>query len=144
MINIITDCNKDVILSNDSFFYIDRNKKLDNLDKKAIREIDNGIVAEDGSIRTPFGLMGSAEYLSTGVKTIININHNPSKIFTIAECGKNAVSFIFREMADMDITIQASFIIAPSQLIKPCTINGKVVNNLAEYREEWREINDNN
>lgn len=138
MINIITHTgNNSIINFNDEYFcgtYM--NYSFTDLDKKIIKQIDSAVIIDDDKIQTPFGI-ASIEDLSTGCKTLININHNPNKIISIVECGDNAIDCLFENFYNGEVTVYANFMIAPSKIVAPCRVDGKIANNIMEYRDAW-------
>lgn len=92
----------DVMKANDAWF--DLHLKDINFEdpriKDALLDIDGASVVPElkYSVETRFFKHSSVSMteLSTGCKTIINIISFPDKIFTVTECGKNALRHIFR------------------------------------------------
>lgn len=98
-----------LVLSNDAYFNIKTiNDTLTNTDVVAMSRIDNAILIDDAHIQTPYGI-GLLHNLSSGCKTILNILHNPQKIFSIDECGPNILDFIF-SLRGLDIKIFSSYV----------------------------------
>ena len=85
---------------NDIFFdnMIDENKlKIDSNIKKVIKLIDGVDCIDDYKIVSKYqnGIAISIKALSSGCKTALNIANCSNKIFTLDECGDNALQVIF-------------------------------------------------
>lgn len=95
MIEVHTKYVKDCIRMNDAYFNTHTATKIfDEQSKEVMYKIDSAILLRDGRIKTQFGI-GTILNLSTGCKTILNIMNNRNLIFTVDECGPNALSIIF-------------------------------------------------
>ena len=83
---------------NDAWFdkYLDNIKFDDNI-KKIIKLIDNVEYIGNKRVKSKYvrDIAISVKELSTGCKSVINIASFESKIFSIAECGDNALQVLF-------------------------------------------------
>lgn len=89
--------NDNIISMNDAYFdrYTFANLQY-YVAQDVIRRIDGVELTQDFKIVSKFtqGLL-SLDHLSTGCKTVLNIIFNQDKIFTLAECGKNALEVLY-------------------------------------------------
>jgi hypothetical protein len=86
------------IASNDLFFEAQGNIDDSELGKEILLEIDNATSINASAFKGRFGVddIQPKSNLSTGTKTLFNILQNPDKCFNVAECGNNALGFIFK------------------------------------------------
>lgn len=100
MLNIyIGKTNKDIELYNDSWFNINvsnidfTNTQINNI----IKHVDNTEYVKNNKIKSKFirGTLAHVNELSSGCKTVINVVSFQDKLFTIAECGNNAIKELF-------------------------------------------------
>lgn len=70
-------------------------KKMTSVDTAVMQKIDHAVLKAGNRIETPYGL-GYITNLSTGCKTVINILKYPDIIFSVDECGANAIELLFR------------------------------------------------
>lgn len=86
----------DWILKNDLYFNLNTsNEELSEKDKELIRQADDAIVTPDKRIETKYGL-GTIRNLSSGCKTLLNIEKHPDKVVCVEECGPNVLNLIFQ------------------------------------------------
>ena len=98
MIDIYTEKKEspDWILKNDLYFNLNTsNEELSEKDKELIRQADDAIVTPDKRIETKYGL-GTIRNLSSGCKTLLNIEKHPDKVVCVEECGPNVLNLIFQ------------------------------------------------
>lgn len=98
MIDIYTDVSlvSNLQRNNDLFFNTRTcNEKMTSVDTAVMQKIDHAVLKADNRIETPYGL-GYITNLSTGCKTVINILKYPDIIFSVDECGANAIELLFR------------------------------------------------
>ena len=78
---------------------------LEPFAKRVIADIDASEVIGMDEIRNEvFGTFSSKE-LSAGVKTLILMKNQPSKVFNISNCGDNCAKYILELAKDHDITV---------------------------------------
>lgn len=81
---------------NDIYFNRYTSQKLDSRAEKIIMDIDGSALCEKYKIISKFqSEVLNIDRLSTGCKTALNIYYNPDKIFSIKECGDNALDVIY-------------------------------------------------
>lgn len=80
------------ILANDAVF----SGRLgdDALTRRILKEIDGAERLDEQLIRGKAGNLTSADHISTGAKTLLNIYTQPQRCFTVAECGNNALCML--------------------------------------------------
>jgi len=62
--------------------------------RKVIKEIEEGEFLDSRSFIDKFGYKVYLENISTGSKTLLNIYHNPDKVFFVGEIGANATRLL--------------------------------------------------
>lgn len=82
---------------NDYYFNTVTSTQLDVISaKNIIMEIDGTEIIGRYQIKSKFnGEVLNIDKLSTGCKTALNIYFNPGKVFSIKECGDNALETIY-------------------------------------------------
>lgn len=100
--------------SNDAFFgVITSGEELTEYDYSVIEEIDHAkIIKVEGvkskSFETPFGIIGTNK-LSTGCKTLINIEHHPENVYNLLECGWNCQKLLSARHSKSDIEVRGLY-----------------------------------
>lgn len=88
--------NYDLIEYNDIFFNKFTSQLIDDRAKSIISEIDGAKLIGKYKIQSKFGdMVLDIDKLSSGCKTVLNIIFNPNKVFSIKECGDNALNIIY-------------------------------------------------
>lgn len=83
----------------------DRMWVMDDFAKRIIADIDDStVIAPDVIQNDIFGVFDSTE-LSTGVKTLLLIHNQPSKIFNISNCGDNCAKYLLEMAESRDIKV---------------------------------------
>lgn len=83
----------------------DRTWVMDDFAKRIIADIDDStVIAPDVIQNDIFGVFDSTE-LSTGVKTLLLIHNQPSKIFNISNCGDNCAKYLLEMAESRDIKV---------------------------------------
>ncbi len=81
---------------NDLFFNQNIIERLDMRAEDIIRKIDGAVLREDYKIISGInGELLNIDKLSTGCKTALNIYYFPEKVFSLKECGDNALDEIY-------------------------------------------------
>lgn len=117
-----------LISSIDSYFnsaILLRELRLDENDVKFMRLIDKSEISkDDGYINTPFGNYIPIFNMSTGLKTLILVNHSKeSDVIDISQCGYNVINILFNYMDNK--RYYTSFCIVPYELKIPIRINNR-------------------
>lgn len=128
-----------VIRSNDGWFseYLGQVDFTDPIVKQTMLDIDRANYINHNYMTTKFSKVGAVrvDELSTGCKTIINIHTFPDKIFTIDECGNNAIKKIL-SLSNGNVTLTfpryISSIINPIKLIVSIEGNNKIITTIQE------------
>lgn len=98
MIDIYTEKqdSKDWILKNDLYFNLNTgNEEMTEKDIELIKKVDNAILTPEKRIETKYGL-GTIRNLSSGCKTLLNLEKHPDKVICVEECGPNVLKLIFQ------------------------------------------------
>ncbi|NBH63010.1 DUF4869 domain-containing protein [Anaerotruncus sp. 80] len=109
----------------------------DEFSQKMIKNIDRAEVISAGAVDSRALGVIPVKQLSGGVKTLLLIQHDSSKIFNASTCGDNCAKWILKiaEDADRDIVINLRHLMDFGE--KPFTFkiinSGKVVHNMQEY-----------
>ncbi len=108
------------------------------LSKDIIRNVDRSEVIDEKTILSPiFGNM-SPKKLSGGVKTLLLIAHDKSKIFNVSTCGDNCAKWLLKIAADKKVVINLRHLMDFGQdEFKIRILNtGKIVKNMGELVSE--------
>ncbi|WP_367568247.1 hypothetical protein [Lacrimispora sp.] len=81
----------EIIWDNREFFNITTVKKLDAQVDNLLNYTDRAKYIDEHRFRDKFGYDVPWRGLSTGGMTVLNIFYNPDKVFSLAECGRNAL-----------------------------------------------------
>lgn len=86
----------ELIELNDLFFNQNIIERFDMTAQDIIGKIDGAVLREDYRITSGInGELLNIDKLSTGCKTALNIYYFPEKVFSLKECGDNALSEIY-------------------------------------------------
>ena len=86
----------ELIELNDLFFNQNIIERLDMAAQEIIGKIDGAVLREDYRISSGInGEVLNIDKLSTGCKTALNIYYFPEKVFSLKECGDNALDEIY-------------------------------------------------
>lgn len=88
--------NSQLIMINDIFFNKHTVHQMDSKAAAIIRKIDGAV--QKGHYQILSGLNSellNIDKLSSGCKTALNIYYNPDKVFSLKECGDNALDVIY-------------------------------------------------
>ena len=108
------------------------------LSKDIIRNVDRSEVIDEKTILSPiFGNM-SPKKLSGGVKTLLLIAYDKSKIFNASTCGDNCAKWLLKIAADKKVVINLRHLMDFGQdEFKIRILNtGKIVKNMGELVSE--------
>lgn len=87
---------------NDLFFNQNIIERLDMRAEDIIRDIDGAVLRSDYRIASGInGELLNIDKLSTGCKTALNIYYFPEKVFSLKECGDNALDKIYTYQTGM-------------------------------------------
>lgn len=88
--------NTELVEFNDLFFNQNMIERLDMTAQELIKKIDGAILREDFRILSGInGELLNIDKLSSGCKTALNIYYFPEKVFSLKECGDNALDLIY-------------------------------------------------
>ena len=86
----------DMIKWNDLFFNRTTADYIDDRAGEIIKTIDNADIDGKYKIRSSFnGTLLDIDKLSSGCKTLLNILYFPDRVFSIKECGENALDILY-------------------------------------------------
>ena len=87
----------DIIFINDMWFEANLDSIDENVLCEMIKKIDDTEYVGNYMIMSKFNQQViSVANISTGCKTVLNVISFPNKIFSLSECGKNALNEIFK------------------------------------------------
>ena len=109
----------------------------DDFSKKMIKDIDKAIVLGPSAIDSKALGVIPVKQLSGGVKTLLLLQHDPSKIFNASTCGDNCAIWILKiaKTAKRDVTINLRHLMDFGE--KPFEFklmnSGTIIHNMQEY-----------
>ena len=109
----------------------------DDFSKKMIKDIDKAIVLGPSAIDSKALGVIPVKQLSGGVKTLLLLQHDPSKIFNASTCGDNCAKWILKiaKSAKRDVTINLRHLMDFGE--KPFEFklmnSGTIIHNMQEY-----------
>ena len=133
------DMEKKYIYNTSMYFdntYLD-NWLTDELSVKMIKSVDKAVVLSSNAVDSKALGVIPVTKISGGLKTLLLIRHDNTKIFNASTCGDNCAKWILKiaQKADRDIIINLRHIMNFGD--KPFEIkilnNGKTVHNMKEY-----------
>lgn len=116
--------------------YLD-NWLTDELSVKMIKSVDKAVVLSSNAVDSKALGVIPVTKISGGLKTLLLIRHDDTKIFNASTCGDNCAKWILKiaQKADRDIIINLRHVMDFGD--KPFEIkilnNGKTVHNMKEY-----------
>jgi len=131
----------ELIELNDLFF---NQNIIDRLDMRAegiIKGIDNATLRADYRITSGInGELLNIDKLSTGCKTALNIFYFPEKVFSLKECGDNALDEIYSYQTGK-VFSEYPVITLFMESVQVCDRNGeKVINDYEELKGWWQNV----
>lgn len=133
------DMEKKYVYNTSMYFdntYLD-NWLTDELSVKMIKSVDKAVVLSSNAVDSKALGIIPVTKISGGLKTLLLIRHDDTKIFNASTCGDNCAKWILKiaQKADRDIIINLRHIMNFGD--KPFEIkilnNGKTVHNMKEY-----------
>lgn len=133
------DMEKKYVYNTSMYFdntYLD-NWLTDELSIKMIKSVDKAVVLSSNAVDSKALGIIPVTKISGGLKTLLLIRHDDTKIFNASTCGDNCAKWILKiaQKADRDIIINLRHIMDFGD--KPFEIkilnNGKTVHNMKEY-----------
>ncbi len=133
------DMEKKYVYNTSMYFdntYLD-NWLTDELSVKMIKSVDKAVVLSPNAVDSKALGVIPVTKISGGLKTLLLIRHDDTKIFNASTCGDNCAKWILKiaQKADRDIIINLRHIMDFGD--KPFEIkilnNGKTVHNMKEY-----------
>lgn len=133
------DMGKKYVYNTSMYFdntYLD-NWLTDDLSVKMIKSVDKAVVLSSNAVDSKALGVIPVTKISGGLKTLLLIRHDNTKIFNDSTCGDNCAKWILKiaQKADRDIIINLRHIMNFGD--KPFEIkilnNGKTVHNMKEY-----------
>ncbi len=133
------DMEKKYVYNTSMYFdntYLD-NWLTDELSVKMIKSVDKAVVLSSNAVDSKALGIIPVTKISGGLKTLLLIRHDDTKIFNASTCGDNCAKWILKiaQKADRDIIINLRHIMDFGD--KPFEIkilnNGKTVHNMKEY-----------
>ena len=133
------DMEKKYVYNTSMYFdntYLD-NWLTDELSVKMIKSVDKAVVLSSNAVDSKALGVIPVTKISGGLKTLLLIRHDNTKIFNASTCGDNCAKWILKiaQKADRDIIINLRHIMNFGD--KPFEIkilnNGRTVHNMKEY-----------
>lgn len=133
------DTEKKYVYNTSMYFdntYLD-NWLTDELSVKMIKSVDKAVVLSSNAVDSKALGVIPVTKISGGLKTLLLIRHDNTKIFNASTCGDNCAKWILKiaQKADRDIIINLRHIMNFGD--KPFEIkilnNGRTVHNMKEY-----------
>lgn len=133
------DMEKKYVYNTSMYFdntYLD-NWLTDELSVKMIKSVDKAVVLSSNAVDSKALGVIPVTKISGGLKTLLLIRHDDTKIFNASTCGDNCAKWILKiaQKADRDIIINLRHVMDFGD--KPFEIkilnNGKTVHNMKEY-----------
>lgn len=126
---------------NDLFFNQNIIERLDMRAEDIIKKIDGATLRADYRITSGINdELLNIDKLSTGCKTALNIYYFPEKVFSLKECGDNALDEIYGYQSGQiysDYPIITLFM----EKVQICDRDGKrVVNDYEELKGWWQNV----
>ncbi|MCM1113275.1 MAG: DUF4869 domain-containing protein [Muribaculum sp.] len=137
------DIPKDVELVelNDLFFNQNIIERLDMRAEGIIREIDGASLRMDYRIESGINSeVLNIDKLSTGCKTALNIYYFPEKVFSLKECGDNALDKIYAYQTGM-VYSEYPIITLLMESVQICDQDGaKIISDYEELKGWWQNV----
>lgn len=138
-----TDIPKGVELVelNDLFFNQNIIERFDMGAEDIIRKIDGAVLREDYRITSGInGELLNIDKLSTGCKTALNIYYFPERVFSLKECGNNALDVIYAYQ-DGQVYSEYPIITLFMSGVQVCGRDEKrVISNYEELKGWWNHV----
>ena len=112
------------------------------LSKEIIKAVDKSEVIDERTIISPvFGIM-SPKKLSGGVKTLLLIAYDNSKIFNASTCGDNCAEWLLKIAKDKKVVINLRHLMdfGKGEFKIKILNTGKIVNNMGDLVDEAGEF----
>ena len=144
MLNVIFGDTPDAIYNTKLYF---NNTYKDSwivkpLSKEIIKAVDKSEVIDERTIISPvFGIM-SPKKLSGGVKTLLLIAYDNSKIFNASTCGDNCAEWLLKIAKDKKVVINLRHLMdfGKGEFKIKILNTGKIVNNMGDFVDEAGEF----
>lgn len=110
---------------------------IDEFSQRMIKDIDKAVVLGPNAIESKALGVIPVKQLSGGVKTLLLLQHDPSKIFNASTCGDNCAKWILKiaKTAKRDVTINLRHLMDFGE--KPFEFklmnNDTIIHNAQEY-----------
>ncbi len=123
---------------NDIFFNQNTVIKLDERAKKIVEQIDGAKLVGKYKIESKFnGVLLDVDCLSTGCKTVLNVQYFSDKVFCLKECGDNALELLYNLEQG---SVYSDYAVIPFDMERIKVIVGKenrVIDDYEELKEWW-------
>ncbi|MDE7204558.1 MAG: DUF4869 domain-containing protein [Lachnospiraceae bacterium] len=126
---------------NDLFFNQNIIERLDMRAEGIVREIDGAELRPDYRIVSGInGELLNIDRLSTGCKTALNIHYFPEKVFSLKECGDNALGVIYAYQAGM-VYSEYPIIALSMESVRICGRDGeRIISDYEELKGWWQNV----
>ena len=114
--------NKKAICFNDAFFNSDTSLNNSEFEQLVLKHLEKAVFVSSTEVRSlRTGAIYSKNSLSTGCKTLLNIEKHPELCFDIRECGNNAKVLLMS--LDKGQVLWGNFSLATDDAYAKCLIN---------------------
>lgn len=129
----------EVVKNNDVFFNSNTYLNNSDIEKEVLKDIDNVEYVSESAFKGKFikGVAVLKNFLSTGVKTLLNIEKNPDICFDTIECGQNVLYQLSR-LHSGNAIVKNTLIVYPGDG-EPCDIKykGKLYKDFGVFIEDF-------
>lgn len=136
MLNIYFGDMPDMIYNTEVYFRNTYDSKwlISDMAKEMIRDVDKSIVVSEHCIDSPVLGQIPPERLSGGVKTLLLLLNDETKVFNASTCGDNCAKWILKIAQNRELTIRLGHIMDFGEERFSIRIlnNGVIVNNMKD------------
>ena len=132
--------DRELIEWNDYYFNRNTADLIGESAALVLSRIDGADLLTQYTIRSSFnGDTLNIDKLSSGCKTILNIIYNPDKVFSIKECGDNAIDYIY-SLDNGSVYSDYPVISFNAVRVNVCDSKGvKEIDGYEELKEWWED-----
>lgn len=126
---------------NDLFFNQNIMERLDLTAQEIIKNVDGAALRDDYRIQSGInGDLLNLDKLSTGCKTALNIYYFPEKVFSLKECGDNALDLVY-SFASGQVFSEYPIISLFLEKVRVCDKTGeKVLDHYEDLKDWWQNV----
>ena len=130
--------NMEYIELNDIFFNQNTVLKLDEKAETIMAQLEDVKQVSQFKIASKFNdVILDIDCLSSGCKTVLNIVYFPNKVFSIKECGDNAIELLYQLNQGAVYSDYAVIPFDMEQVMVSSKEQRKIIDNYDELKEWW-------